>query len=711
MRFHAISAALIMLALVAALPAAVPPEKAAAADAESPDQKLPEELNRQTFDEATSKHLTFVEFYSPYCSHCKQLAPVWKKAFFLSKPDQDSLQIHMRQVNCVENGDLCEREQINFYPNLRLYAPDKSLESDRKSKFVDSYPRSLTRTPENFRKFLINSVAEYNTGITDLPSSSEQVDIDLGMKIVAGEASDPYFMMLYSSLDKETSQVKFPHSCKDCIDHKLRWDKLSNLVVSVSKTAHINCHTHEAFCSKLGFPELTNLNFMQPPRYIMFVPKEAGLIRFDYTGPATLTDMKKFVIKLANNYKYEEVTARDLEDLNVLQTELPTTPQDLYYPISNKMALVFSYDKRSVTPEDKAIMPYLLEVVTKLPFDIDLYASKSVKFESTLEYQSKGLTAFVNSDKTFEDQPFNRQMHLATTLTAKPTLYIFKEHSLIPIIYQNFALEEMRMADKIEDFVTRNMFPLYGELTPELFSTYFTKKNKKNKKNGKVVVTLLKTSDANGITQTLFNLSMVAHQYHAEKNKYYFDELLSERDEKSKYVAKMKANNAKSADIVQAMRKLVPHLFDHDEVLFTYVDMEKYPNFADDFGFNIDGRKYKTGDTVVVSKNQKYYYDTDVKGNQLTSNRENLRQTLKYLLDPKLVSEQARTKAKLVGSPFHRFFRKADLFHQHGFFGYVLFFLGTYLLYIGIKRISKRNRASSTRKTGIIGNAQTAKSD
>ena len=29
----------------------------------------------------------------------------------------------MKQVNCIESGDLCEREHIDFYPNILLYAP------------------------------------------------------------------------------------------------------------------------------------------------------------------------------------------------------------------------------------------------------------------------------------------------------------------------------------------------------------------------------------------------------------------------------------------------------------------------------------------------------------------------------------------------------------------------------------------------------------
>ncbi|KAM9938104.1 hypothetical protein OXX80_002391 [Metschnikowia pulcherrima] len=676
------------------------------AQAASEEKQLPEELTLETFDSFTTSGLTLVEFYSPYCSHCKTLAPKWKEAYFLTEKEQESSKIYMRQVNCVESGDLCAREDINFYPNLRLYAPD--TKNGGKSRFVDSYPAALARTPDNFRKYLKTAVAEYNSATLDLPSLSEEMDIDLAMRVVAGEAQEPYFVALFSSSTENYERGKFPDSCLNCIEHRQIWDRLSNLVATSARTAHLNCHTYPLVCEKLGFAEMGRRAKSLSPRYIMFVPKSAGLIRFDYPHQLSLPDMKAFVVKLATNYKYDQVTSRGLEDSGFLVTELPEEPQDVYYPISNKMALVFWYDISTVTPEDKAILPYLLETVMKLPFDISLYESFSPKLQNIMEYQAKGLVQYVNSDETFANVEFNRHLHLATSLSANPTLYIFKENSLIPAIYQNFALEDMRDADKVENFVKKNMYPTYGELTPKNYNAYFFKKGKKNRQNDKVVITFLNTDDATAIKHTLFNLSMIAHQYHAEKSRFYFEDLLEERDKKHKKVAQMKENNAKTTDIIQQMRKLVPHLFSHNEVLFTYVDMVQHPHFAKEFGLNIDGGDYKTGDTIIVSKAQKLYWDKDFNGVQLTSDRQSLREVLKALLSPKLVPEKPKLRSKLVGSPYHRHLRGADFVHQHGFFGYLFFGLIVFMAYQGAKKLIRK--PAGNRRGGIIGNVL-AKSD
>lgn len=712
MKFLAVLAAVLTLNFVRpvlALPEDPPADEKnpAAADEESlpPAEKtLPAELTLENFDEFTGLALSFVEFYSPYCSHCKALAPKWKEAYFLTEHEQNSAKIYMRQVNCVESGDLCEREGINFFPDLRLYVPSKAGSSGRPLRFVDSFPNSLARTPANFHKYLKTAAAEFAADTFDLPSLSEQMTVDLGLQVVAGEALEPYLVTLYSSTNEQFNRGQFPDSCLHCVKHHQAWTHLSNAVATSARTAHLNCHSHPLLCENLGYADWARLSKALLPRYIMFVPKSAGIWRFDYTGEASLLALKAFAVKLAANAKYEEVTTRGLEDLGFLKTELFSEPQDLYYPLSNKMSLVFSYDILTVTPEDRAIMPYLLETVTRLPFDISLYASHSNKIENLLEHQAKGLVLYVNSDPTFADILYDRHLHLATTLSAKPTLYIFKEHSLVPVVYQNFALERMRDSGNIENFIKKNMFPMYGELTPALFKNYFFDKCRKNNQKDKVVITFLKADDATAIKHTLFNLSMVAHQYHAQKSRFYFNDLVDARNEKGKKVAQLKADNAKTLDIIDQMRELVPHLFDNSEVLFTYVDMVQYPNFANQFGLNIDGKQYQSGDTIVVSKEQSFYWDSDFKGNQLTSNREILRHVLGYLLSPKLAPANAKLSSKLVGSPYPRFLRSVDIIHQHGFFGYVFFFLAIFLAYQVWKKVTSR-RPAGDRRVGIIGTA------
>lgn len=662
--------ALAVIAAVMATPAAVPETE--------PADDFPEPLTSGTFDEFTSEHFTFVEFFSPYCHHCQQLAPTWKKTYLDSKEDQEKLGILMRQVNCVESGDLCEREEISYYPNLRLYEPVKG---EKKLRFFDTYPRSLQLTQENFNKFMRTAAAERLD--VDIPSASQKLDTDTALKVVAGEMDTPFFVTFFSASDSQWDGT-FGKSCRHCMEHRKTWDRLSNRILSVAKTGHVNCHLNAVLCDKLGLLELTRPDATHEPKYVMFLPKDTGLIRFDYKGEKTGSAMKKWALKLAFNANFQRLTALDLENWGVLPPELAPKPQELAYPLDTRTLLVYHYDKNLITDEDKKVLPHLLELVTELPFNVNLFVSDLVKMEAQLEEQAKGLVVYVNLDPTFPKVEYNHAMHLATTLTGKPTLYVMREHLLMPTHMQSFALEDLRRDDVFEPFIKENLFPFFEELTPELHLTYFGK----NPTDKKVVVTFVEPK----LDEPLFNMLMAAHQYHILKKEYYFKKLLDARADKDAAVAKLKEKNADTVKVLEEMRRAVPHFFLHNEVLFTFVNLEANPTLAKRAGWNINGREIKAGDTIVVTRDNRHYYDRALDGKSLTNEPKKVREVLLHLLDPKLAP--GTLKAKLVGSPYPVSLRKMDVVHERGFLAYMavgLAILCAYQLLKGLLRGRRRH--------------------
>ena len=75
---------------------------------------VPPTLSMKEFDKLTREKLVLVEFFSPYCHHCKEFAPTWKETYIKFVTEYPDLNIEMKQVNCIESGDLCEREHIDF---------------------------------------------------------------------------------------------------------------------------------------------------------------------------------------------------------------------------------------------------------------------------------------------------------------------------------------------------------------------------------------------------------------------------------------------------------------------------------------------------------------------------------------------------------------------------------------------------------------------
>lgn len=58
----------------------------------------------------------FVNFYSPMCSHCHDLAPTWKEVAKLL----DGI-VKIAAVNCNYNRQLCHQVGIRVYPTLVYY--------------------------------------------------------------------------------------------------------------------------------------------------------------------------------------------------------------------------------------------------------------------------------------------------------------------------------------------------------------------------------------------------------------------------------------------------------------------------------------------------------------------------------------------------------------------------------------------------------------
>ncbi|XP_012286037.1 dnaJ homolog subfamily C member 10 [Orussus abietinus] len=90
-----------------------------------------------------SDKMWLVNFYSPMCSHCHHLAPVWRSV----AKDLDGV-IRIGAVNCEDDWQLCHQLGIQAYPTL-LYYPKNARQGDK-------YRGERTR--EAFVRFVLDRV-------------------------------------------------------------------------------------------------------------------------------------------------------------------------------------------------------------------------------------------------------------------------------------------------------------------------------------------------------------------------------------------------------------------------------------------------------------------------------------------------------------------------------------------------------------------------
>uniref|UniRef100_A0ACD5XWG4 Uncharacterized protein n=1 Tax=Avena sativa TaxID=4498 RepID=A0ACD5XWG4_AVESA len=80
------------------------------------------ELNSSNFDELVtkSKDLWIVEFFAPWCGHCKKLAPEWKRAAKNLKG-----QVKLGHVDCDSDKSLMSKYSVQGFPTILVFGADK----------------------------------------------------------------------------------------------------------------------------------------------------------------------------------------------------------------------------------------------------------------------------------------------------------------------------------------------------------------------------------------------------------------------------------------------------------------------------------------------------------------------------------------------------------------------------------------------------------
>ncbi|CAF0808672.1 unnamed protein product [Adineta steineri] len=87
-----------------------------------------------------SQDVWFINFYSAQCSHCHDLAPVWRE---ISKILEGVIRIGA--VNCQDEWMMCNEQGIQGYPALRIYPKRDTYQGPREKEILIRYAMSFVK--------------------------------------------------------------------------------------------------------------------------------------------------------------------------------------------------------------------------------------------------------------------------------------------------------------------------------------------------------------------------------------------------------------------------------------------------------------------------------------------------------------------------------------------------------------------------------------
>ena len=134
---------------------------------------LLKEIQGDEFAETIKDGYWWIKHYSPYCGHCKAIAPSWQTLYEfyatsdplqgMTKSGQPDLfspnsfhgyyNFHFASINCIAFGDVCDKNGVRSWPSFMLY---------KDGEFVEKY--SGGRTMPDFSNYVEEKLEQIKPG-------------------------------------------------------------------------------------------------------------------------------------------------------------------------------------------------------------------------------------------------------------------------------------------------------------------------------------------------------------------------------------------------------------------------------------------------------------------------------------------------------------------------------------------------------------------
>jgi len=339
----------------------------------------------------------FVNFYSPRCSHCHELAPTWRKF-----AEEMSGAAGIGAVNCRDNMWICQNNGIYSYPSLVMFVRGK-----RPMKYQGS------RTKKDLIKFVMQYVTVKVLDLWDKNWKSE---------LSANDNQLPYVVSVCMGEDGEG----------DCpSENGAR--KLAGLLNGVANVATVDCDDSPKLCKLARLTEGQKSGFYYYP--VDTFPT------FDFQN-ADVSSAEQNQ-QMASHHRFDTLDAREIKDffMKKFMSGIKTFSLSKLQAFVNKKPLLafikFNSETEDVDENETSLkkLPALLKKdgVSVCKVVCDDWCKKNLQLDSdcTVAFKGKGhnqFEVFHGRMKTSELASFAVESVRSQVTTLNPSYFDLKEN-------------------------------------------------------------------------------------------------------------------------------------------------------------------------------------------------------------------------------------------------------------------------------------------
>uniref|UniRef100_A0A1I7U8R6 protein disulfide-isomerase n=1 Tax=Caenorhabditis tropicalis TaxID=1561998 RepID=A0A1I7U8R6_9PELO len=238
------------------------------------------ELTDANFDSKVMKSdgIWVVEFYAPYCGHCKNLVPEYKKAAKLLKGIAS-----IGAIDATIHQSIPSKYSIKGYPTIKIFSGSKSTDYNgpRTAKGIaDAVRKTIGEVIESRLKGKKSGSAK-NSGKSSKKSSDVVILTDSNFEKLVLNSKEAWMVEFFAPW------------CGHCQKLEPEWKKAAREMGGRVKFGALDATAHQQMAQKFMIQGFPTIKFFPP----------GSTEGEDYQGPRTATDLISYA-----ESKYEEPT-------------------------------------------------------------------------------------------------------------------------------------------------------------------------------------------------------------------------------------------------------------------------------------------------------------------------------------------------------------------------------------------------------------------